>query len=78
MTKYDSSYTEVCEESKSEMTIFIAKQELDYNSGIILCKAQKASLNVIIDQENQERVIERMNEANCLHGKNIIISTLAY
>ena len=71
MTKYDSSHTEVCKESKSEMTFFIAKQKLEYNSGITLCKAQKASLNVIIDQENQNRVIEVMNGANCSHGKYV-------
>ena len=71
MTKYDSRHAEVCKESKSEMNFFVAKQKLDINSGKIICESQKGSLNVIIDQENQKRVIETMNEANCQYGKNI-------
>ena len=69
MTKYDSSHMEVCKESSSEMTFFVAKQKLDINSGKIICESQKGSLHVIIDQENQKRVIETMNEANCQNGK---------
>ena len=68
MTKYDSSHTEVCKESKSEMDFFVTKQ-LDMNSGKIVCKANKGSPNIIKDQENQKRVIETMNEANCQLGK---------
>ena len=63
MTKYDSSYSEVCKESKSEIIFFVAKQKLDLNSGTTVCNAIKGSLNVIIDQENQKSVIEAMNEA---------------
>ena len=69
MTKYDSSHMEVCKESNLEMTFFVAKQKLDLNSGKIICESQKGSLNVIIDQENQKRVIETMNEANWQNGK---------
>ena len=78
MTKYDSSHMEVCKESNSEMTFFVAKQKLDLNSGKIICESQKGSLNVIIDQENQKRVIEAMNEANCQSSKTIIRSTITY
>ena len=68
MTKYDSSHAEVCKASKSEMNFFVTNKQLDMNSGKIVCKANKGSLNVIIDQENQKRVIETMNEANCQLG----------
>ena len=78
MTKYDSSHMEVCKESNSEMTFFVARQKLDINSGKITCKSNKGSLNIIIDQENQKRVIETMSEAHCQSGKNIIRSTITY
>ena len=78
MTKYDSSYSEVCKESKSEIIFFVAKQKLDLNSGTTVCNAIKGSLNVIIDQENQKSVIEAMNEANCEHGKFQLIDWFCY
>ena len=76
MTKYDSNHSEVCKESKSEMTLFVARQKLDFNSGRIVCEANKANMNVITDQENQRRVIEAMNGANCKHGKFQLINWL--
>ena len=76
MTKYESNYTEVCKESKSERTLFVTKQKLGLNSGRTVCKANKGNLNVIIDQENQKRVLEVMNEANCQRGKFQLIDWL--
>ena len=69
MTKYDSSYEEVCKELKTERVFFVAKQNLDFYSGRIVCEANKGNLNVIIDQEKQKRVIEAMDGANCQYGK---------
>ena len=76
MTKYVSGYEEVCKELKSERIFFVAKQKLDFNSGRIVCEANKANMNVITDQENQRRVIEAMNGANCKHGKFQLINWL--
>ena len=71
MTKYNSSYAEVCKDLKLEMHLIVLKQKLDLNSGNILCKAQKGWLNVIKDQENQNRVMTVMEKENCVHGKYI-------
>ena len=70
MSEYDSNYAEeVCKEPESEMNLVIPKQRLDMNSGKILCEAQKGSLNVITNQENQNSVMSVMKNANCLLGK---------
>ena len=76
MTKYDSNYTEVCKESKSEMTFFVAEQKLDFDSGGRVCEASKGSLKVLIDQENQKRVIEAMKGENRQRGKFQLIDWL--
>ena len=72
MSEYDSNYAEdVCKEPESEMNLVIPKQRLDMNSGKILCEAQKGSLNVITNQENQNSVMSVMKNANCLLGNYI-------
>ena len=49
-------------ESKSELTLFVAEQKLDVDSGRRVCEASKGSLKVLIDQENQKRVIEAISD----------------